>query len=114
MIEILSCVLQNNICIILTQSSLKVKNNLNDLNLSNSISDSIILLCQSSDKTIEKAFTISFQFDLISCHIEKFDAAFLIICNQRFVDIYVKLITKNKTFKRQIVELQNLYKATKN
>ena len=114
MIEILSCVSQIDICIILTRSSFKVKNNLNDLNLSNSINDLAVLSRQSLDKTTKKAFTINFQFDFILYNIEKFDETSLSICNQRSVNICVKLITKNKTFKRQIVELQNLDKTPKN
>ena len=113
MIEILSCALQNDICIFLTRSSFKVNNNLNDLNLSSLISNSAALLRQFSDEATERTFTINFQFDFILCDIEKLDEALLAICNQRSVDVRVKLIAKNKTFKRQIAELQDLYKVTK-
>ena len=54
MIEILSCVLHNDICIILTRSLFKFENNLDDLNLSNLISDSTALLYQRSNETTKK------------------------------------------------------------
>ena len=73
MIEILSCVLQNDIYIILTQSSFKFENDVNDSNLSNLISDLAVLLHQISNKTTKKAFTTNFELNLISYKIEKFD-----------------------------------------
>ena len=108
------CVSQNDIYIVLTSSSFKVKNNSSDLNLSTSINDLTALLRQFLNKATERTFTINFQFDFISCNIEKLDKVLLIICNKRSINVCVKVIAKNKTFKRQIVELRNLYKATKN
>ena len=114
MIEILSCVLQNNIYIVLTRSSLKFENNLNNLNLSNLINDSATLLRQRLNEATKKTFTTDLELDLISYEIEKFDETLVTICKQRFIDVRVKLIIKNKIFKRQITELKKLYNANNN
>ena len=111
---ILLYVLQNDVCIILTRSSFKFENNLNDLNLSNLISNSTALLYQRWNETTKKTFTIDFEFDFILYKIEKFEETCVTICKQRFINVHVKLIIKNKIFRQQIVELKKLYKTNNN
>ena len=57
---------------------------------------------------------MDFEYDFILYKIEKFDETFMKTCEQCFINVHVKLIIKNKTFKRQIVELKKLYNANDN
>ena len=82
--------------------------------MSNLISDLAALLRQRSNKTTKRTFTTNFEFDLISYEIEKFDETFVTICKQHFIDVRVKLMIKNKTFNRQIIELKKLYNENDN
>ena len=76
--------------------------------------DSATLLHQRLNESTKKAFTINFEFYFISNEIKKFDETFVTICKQRSIDVRVKLMIKNKIFKRQTIEFKILYNANNN